>query len=140
MLRENTYIVNQTYVDKGYGGKSDPDDQLQNWNISSENISIQNSGGIRPRSFNKKIRNKFKIPSSLYIFDVRYNHKDIDNPWINKIDLEKKTIEYCGDALFDESNPSKKIDNFKGNKIFNKIFNQDFIKIFTILLPNSLFY
>ena len=125
MPEKRNYIVGKHYVDKGFNGKHNKDDELQYWNIASNGITIQNSGGIRPRSFTKEIRSYTTVPSSVYLFELHYEHKDVENPWRNIVINNDNKIIHCGDALFDSSDPNKKLSDFKGNKIFKKIYEEN---------------
>ena len=125
------YRLGKTYIDKA--SKNDPHDQFMGW-INMNGSGMLNSPGIRPLKY---ITNLAKSDLPAYLVLVT-NEKTTGklNPWEDVIDFSKSEILYWGDAKFDNS---KKIDDFKGNKILRIIFNY-ILKGQTSLIPPILHF
>ena len=125
------YRLGKTYIDKA--SKLDPQDQFMRW-ININGSGMLNSPGIRPLKY---ITNLSKSDLPAYMVLVT-NEKTTGklNPWDDVIDFSKSEILYWGDAKFDNS---KKIDDFKGNKILRIIYNY-ILKGQTSLIPPILHF
>ena len=120
---KNIYKVGCEYIDKAQ--KKASDDQLLRW-LNKDNITIQNCGGIRIKSYtriDKKITDN--LPSSVFLFTEKTNRSTgLENPWNDSINIINDDIEYWGDAKHDPLGKKKELLDWNGNRHLNNIYTK----------------
>jgi len=117
----NVSILNfklfETYKDSASPKKVD--DQFLRW-FQTNNKTIKNTGGIRPRYFDN-LKNYLSYPAFIVLAtDDRPTSQNLSE-WDDIIDVEKGKILYWGDAKYSDLYIEKGFLAFFGNKNINKV-------------------
>ena len=116
MVGQEAFVPGHAYRDKG--APDDPGDQFMRW-INRSGSGMANAPGIRPLRY--LVRRPFTdLPAFLVLLTKRTTQGGSYNPWDDDIDLKQGTITYWGDAKL---HPGKRFDDFRGNKVLQKIWN-----------------